>query len=160
MMMDERMRWARKLNNLIKRNFQIARTYKKLIEVIPNDSIKKFLSQKISQVMECANELEQEVDYLELDNTIMRKSISYSEFKFRSLNLLGPNASLLLRYCIKQEKSNINFYKKALTRINEGAIREKLMRHISLFEIDLKELKLLESRLNSRKSRNNTLLSS
>lgn len=154
------MKWARKLNNLIKRNFQIAGTYKKLIEVIPNASIKNFLSQQIAQVVTCAKELEQEVDYLEFDSLVFRKPISYSGFKYRSLTLLGSNAPLLLRYCIKQKKSNINLYKKALTRINEGAIREKLIRHISLFESDLQELKLLESRIASRKNRNNTLLSS
>lgn len=160
MMMNERLRWARKLNKLIKRNFQIAKTYKKLIEAIPSESVKRILGQHILRIAECARELEQEINSLEIEEILTKKSMYRTDFKSRSLNLLGTNIPLLLHYCIKQKKTTIKLYRKTLTRINEGSIREKLIRHISLFEADLKELRLLEIRLSARKNRNNSILSS
>lgn len=158
--MNERMRWARKLKRLIKRNSQIAKTYKKMVAEIPSESIKEVLAQHIFRVTQCAKELEQEIDYLEIDELLTKKSIYNKSFKERPLKLLEKSVPVLLQYCIKQKKTTIKLYRKTLTRINEGSIREKLLRHISLFESDLRDLRLLEIRLSTAHNRDNSILSS
>lgn len=150
--MNERLRWAKKLNNLVKRNTQIAKTYKKMLTAIPSESIKVILDQHISRTAQCAKELEQEIKYLEVDELLNKRPIYRRDFKIRPLKLLEATTPVLLRYCIKQKKTTIKLYRKTLSRINEGSTREKLIRHISLFETDLNELRSLEMRLSIGKS--------
>ena len=158
-MMNERLRWAKKLSNLINRNSQIAKTYNKMVADIPSESVKEILDKHISRIVQCVKELEQEIDYLEIDELLTKKTIYRSDFKIRSLEFLGATTPVLLRYCIKQKKTTIKLYSKTLSRINEGSTREKLIRHISIFEADLKELRSLEIKMSRRKKRNNSILS-
>lgn len=146
MMDEERKKWARKLHNLIRRNSQLANTYMRLLELVPEGSLRDLLEKHYKRGLEHRQELEEEIKNLDFDLTTFKTPFIYTAFRGRYLGTLGKNVPLLIKYCIKQKKTILRLCHKALSRINDGFIREKLMRHIAQSEEELEELNLFESK--------------
>ena len=158
MMDDERVKWARKLHNLVRRNSQLANTYKRLLEQTPEGALHDYISSQIKRGLEFQMELEEEIQNLNFDLTSFKTPLIHTAFKGRYLGTLGKNVPLLVKYSIKQKKTLLRLYQKTLTRINDGPIREKLMRHIARSEEELQELNQFESEIRTHKGFSNSML--
>lgn len=143
---DERRKWAKKLHNLIRRNTQLTNTYARLLEQTPEGTLHDLIKNQIKSAQEFRKELEEEIQNLNFDLIAFNPPIIITALRSRYLSRLGKNVPLLVKYSIKQKKTMLRLYQRALSQINDGSIREKLMRHMAQSEEDLKKFSVFESR--------------
>lgn len=144
--MEERERWARRLNKLLEINFRIARTYRRMMESVSDGSLRTFLGRLASERFKFAMELEQEI--AAMGGKVSAETRNHARIGLGSSTslLLFTSNVMLLRNCIKKNKSCIRKYKKALAKINDGSSREKLLRHLATYQKDIKQLKILKEK--------------
>lgn len=144
--MDERLIWAGRLNELLESNFQIARIYRRTMEASTDPSLKKYLLRQASKRSQFAMELNQNIESLGGRPPSYSKTSQHPDFRTRSLNV---NEIILLKNCIKKDKICLRKYKKALSKVNDGSSREKLLRHKAAVREGIKELKAFKKQLTS-----------
>lgn len=149
--MDERLKWAGRLSELLEINFQIARIYRRTMEASTDPSLKNYLLRQASKRSQFAMELNQDIQSLGGKAASYASTPNYQGFRTRSINI---NDMVLLKNCIKKDKICLKKYKKALSRVNDGSSREKLLRHQTAVREAIKELKVFKKQLNS----NNNLM--
>ncbi len=155
---DERKKWAKKLHNLIRRNVQLSETYSRLLQQTPEGTLRDLLKNQIQCAAKFRMELEEEIQNLNFDLISFKSLIIFTAFRGRYLGTIGKNVPLLVKYSIKQKKTILRLYQKALSQINEGSIREKLMRHIARSEEELQNLSLYESTIRNHRDYKNSIL--
>lgn len=144
--MDERLIWAGRLNELLEINFQIARIYRRTMEVSTDPSLKNYLLTQASKRSQFAIELNQEIKSLGGRAASYANTPRQPGFRTRSINV---NEMMLLKNCIKKDKICLKKYKKTLSKVNDGSSREKLLRHKAAVREAIKELKIFKKQLTS-----------
>lgn len=156
---DERKKWAKKLNNLIRRNVQLTETNTRLLQQTPDGILQDLLKNQIHYAGKFRLELEEEIQNLNFDLISFKSPIIFTAFRGRYLNTIGKDVHLLVRYSIKQKKTILRLYQKALSQINEGSVREKLMRHMAYLEEELLNFSLYDASIRNQRDLENPVLS-
>ena len=140
--MSDRQKCAGRLNRLLENNFYVAKCYRKTMECVAEKSLKTNFQNKASRRFQFAIELSEEIGFLKGAHS------SYGPFSpFRRIPAISKNENLLslLKKSLKNEKAMLRDYKKAIADINEGSSREILIRHTSIIENNILDLKKLKS---------------
>lgn len=144
--MNDQERYAEILNHLLEKNLSLARFYKKLMEAIPEIRIKNYFSKLSSRMAQFTFELSREIE--NYGEHISSFDASQGVISFRNrFQHQGGNSFRYLKHCIRINKDTLKEYRKALSLINNGDSREILLRHKSIMEIIIMELKNLKPRL-------------
>lgn len=130
-----------KLNNLLEENQKMVRLLKRTTDVLEDPQLKNYFQQKISQWHKFSMEISEGIKD--------RGGAAY----FDTSHLFNRNHSIphqmenhcwLLKKNITALKSNLKKYRKTLSLVNDGMIREILIRHKSLMEKTVLEIKTLK----------------
>ncbi|GHA28022.1 hypothetical protein GCM10007103_06900 [Salinimicrobium marinum] len=140
--MSDRIKCTARLNELLESNFFIAKSYKRIMKSVKEENLQTFFRKKASKRFQFAIELSEEIGFLK------EAYSSYGPFSpsKRKINI-SPEENLisLLKKAIKKDKKILKDYNHAMSVINEGSTREILLRHMSIIEKSILELKTLKA---------------
>jgi bacterioferritin (cytochrome b1) len=109
---------------------------------VKEENLQTFFRKKASKRFQFAIELSEEIGFLK------EAYSSYGPFSpLKRINSLSSEENLisLLKKSIKKDKKILKDYKQAMSVINEGSTREILLRHMSIIEKSILELKTLKA---------------
>lgn len=140
--MSDRLKCARRLNELLESNFLIAKSFRQAREYVKEDHLKRFFQKRASKRYQYAIELSEEIGYLK------EAYCSYGPFSASKKKLRmtpGDDLLRLLKVVIKNDKKILKEYRKAMSEVNEASTREILIRHVAAIEKNIRELKYLKT---------------
>ena len=143
--MSDRLKCAVKLNRLLENNFFIAKFYRRMVEVVEDESLLKFFKKKASRRFQFAVELSEEIAFLKESYS------SYGPFTPSKKEVaISSDESLksLLKRCLDHDREIFKRYTKAISRTNKGSTREILLRHKSFIENSIEDLEALHTLAN------------
>lgn len=144
--MRERAKWAERMNILLERNFKAAKYYRRTGGIVTDILLEHYFLNQASQRYRFALELSREVKNLGGFPTSFINYPNQLSFENRPMHKLTFNPAKTIKICRKTDKSCLMEYKKALSEINDGFLREILLRHKSQIESTIKELKGIKTR--------------
>lgn len=150
--MSDQERAAKILTYLMEIDFSLARQYKKLTQVFPENYLQNYFSKLSSRMSQYSFELASEIENNMVNpasHEISKGVISIRKRFFQQEEL--PHK--FLKKCIYLNKRAVKSYRNALSKINDGDSREILIRHKSILETTIKELKTLKFKLKDEKEK-------
>lgn len=141
--MNERKKWIKALEKLWRDNFRVSKYYRRATGAVTEKRLKGSLITFSSKRAQFAYEIGQQIK--RLGGTF--KSYDSAEFRDGAVSLHLPEdvTERVLEKTIKINTESVNDYNQSLAVINEGGIREVLIRHKAAIRRMNKELQKLQA---------------
>ncbi|HET8855740.1 MAG TPA: hypothetical protein VFM60_07435 [Salinimicrobium sp.] len=130
-----------RLNILLEENFLIARMYKRISETTKDEDISRIFGDAAILRHQFIHEITEEIRLL---GGTAGMDGSHSRLRNIRRTTAEENVFQLIKKCVKANKENLKGYCKAISQVNNGFVREILLRHKSLIENGISELKYLK----------------
>ncbi|MFD2518033.1 hypothetical protein [Salinimicrobium flavum] len=147
--MNEQIKRAKQLQELLIDNFLVARHCRKSTEIISEVSLSYYFQKLASKRSQFAVELGQQTTRLQE----VKPAVSPASYENRWSEKAPEDKLKIVRKSIKLYKISLAKYKKALSQINEGGCREILIRHKAHIANTISEMKALKMLLKEKEVR-------
>ena len=142
-MWGEKKKWIRILDRLWLKNHHVSQFYRRATGVATEAHLKRSLVKYASKRAQFAFELSQQISRLGGKPPVY-ETFSGGEATI-SLSFSEENKERILRKSIEIEKESLELYSHSLSIVNDGGIREILLRHRAAVTIVVRELQKLNA---------------